>query len=172
MSTPVISQTRDMLQVVYEWIDEVLARHYSSYYITLNDEFNIIDAGTFPVVVISYNESRVEDVVYGRIIKAELPSPNYGSMISLPLTLYLYEIGNREIGEDFDRDCQILVRRIIDWLRSKNQNTTEMTDHGIWYVHPSPDARRSPPNILEVSRYILYVDVIGLREDNPLAYTL
>ena len=161
MSTPTISQTRDILQSVYEWVDEVLTQHYTSYFITLNDEFNIIDAGTFPVVVISYNESRIDDVVYGR------NTPSSGSFITVPLTLYLYQMGNRGVNEDFDRDCQILSRRIIDWLRKKHQNTTEMTNHNIWSVLVDPNIRKSPPvGLREISRYILYLEVIGIREDS------
>jgi hypothetical protein len=161
MSTPVISQTRDILQRVYIWIDEVLTQHYTSHFITLDDEFDIISAGTFPVVVISYNESRIDDAVYGR------KTPSDGSLIILPLTLYLYEEGNRGIGEDFDRDCQILTRRIIDWLRKKHQDPTEMTEHNIWSVLVDPNTRHSPPiGVREISRYILYIEIIGIREDN------
>src|SRR4030042_1382773 len=109
-----------------------MTQHYTEYFITLNDEFDVITAGIFPAVVISYNESRIDDVVYGR------KTPSDGSLIILPITLYLYEKGNTGAGEDFDRDCQILIRRIVDWLRKKHQNATEMTDHNIWSVSVEP----------------------------------
>jgi hypothetical protein len=161
MATLVSTQTRDILQTVYGWIDELLNQEYNSYFVTLNDEFNIIEAGTFPVVVIAYNESRLEDTVYGRF------TPSSGSLVILPLTLYLYENGNVGEGEDFDRDCQILSRKIIDWLRKKHQNTTEMSDHNIWSVLVDPNIRRSPPiGLREVSRYILYMEITGIREDS------
>jgi len=146
---------------VYEWVDEGMARNYGSYFVTLNEEFNIIDAGTFPVVVIAYNDSRVEDAVYGRL------TPSSGSLITVSMTLYLYEEGNRGASEDFDRDCQILARRMTDWLVRKHQDATEMTEHNIWSVMVDPNIRRSPPGIREVSRYILYLEVTGIREDNP-----
>lgn len=160
MSTLIATQTRDILQRIYTWIDEVLAQHYTSYFITLDEEFDVISAGTFPVVVISYSGTQLNDVVYGR------KTPSDGSLLVLSVVLYLYE-KRTTTGNDFDEDCQILARRITDWLRKKHQNSAEMSVRNIWSVTVDPNLRRSPPiGVREVSRYILYLEIIGIREDH------
>jgi hypothetical protein len=155
---PIKSQTRDIVERMYEWLDDALAVVYDEYFITLDVRFDISEAGTFPVIVVDFDEGDLTDVTIGR----RLPFSGTTEMFTFELSLY--HLANEVEGIDYDRDNQILVRTVIDYLNKKNQNSTEMTDHNIWSVNVV-QGRRSDTGIRKISRYILSVEVEVLRED-------
>jgi hypothetical protein len=140
------------------WLEEVLDEYYSDWYISLDRNFNVVYSANFPLVVVDFSPSVVNDVSFGRRV------PFVGGSITYTFTLYLYSKINLTSGEDYNRDVQILTRRIIDWFTTKHQNQTEMTQHNIWSVIVV-GGRESEPEIRDVSRIILTIEIEVLRED-------
>jgi hypothetical protein len=157
---PVKARIRDTLKRMYEWVDEVLAIYYDNYFITTDFEYDISKVPAFPTVVINNDSGPLTDPNYGR------RTPNKGSLISNAFFLYIYDSFNDSPNEDDYRDAQIVTRRIIDYLNTKNQNQIEMSTHGIWGV-TIQNIRRSETGVREVSRYVVTISVESVREDVP-----
>lgn len=140
------------------WLEEVLDEYYTEWHISLDNNFNVAYSTIFPLIVVDFSPSEVNDVSFGRRV------PFAGASVTYVFTLYLYSKINLVVGEDYNRDIQILTRRIIDWFTTKHQNQTEMSEHNIWSVMVI-GGRESEPNIRDVARMILTIEIEVLRED-------
>jgi len=165
MSVPVATKgrTRDILERLYKWVEEVLRDNYDEYYMTIDDRIdvmNIMDNEVFPLVTIRVDPVVIGDVAYGRKM------PDSGSLASYSFSMHVFEKYNEDPLEDYNRDAHNCTELIVSKLTSKNQSLVEMTSHGIFSVR-DVSFRESDPNVRDVARVIVegYIDVI--REDSP-----
>lgn len=161
MSDPVTTKgrTRDIIENLYEWIDRALARNYDTYFITTNREFNIVEITKFPIVVIDVMTPTFFDATFGRRM------PSIGLMAYYNFILYIYTKIDSTV-DSRDLSCMTVTRRIIDYLEKMHVNSTEMSQHGIWFFSIT-DTRPSPTGINNISRYIVNGTLSVVREDEP-----
>lgn len=162
MSAPAATKgrLRDILERVYAWVDAILTTHYSSYYVTMNHRLSITHLSTMPLVTIKVDPTIIDEAAYGRKM------PSDGSIATYEFRLHVHQKYNTASGEDYNRDVHICARRVIDHIKTKDGDTTERNDHGIWCVR-DVGGRESDPMIRNVARIIVTGTIDVIREDSP-----
>lgn len=152
---------RDILQRLYTWVDAVLSASYSTYFVTTNPKFSVTKLNKLPIVTIRVDSGIIDDVAYGRKM------PSDGSVVSYPFTLHVHAKYNTTSGEDHNLDAQKCATRIINYLLSKDQDATEMADHGIYRVRDVSGRESDLVGVKNVARIIISGTIDVIREDSP-----
>jgi len=134
---------------------------YDEYYVTGDYTQLPTNLSKMPYVTVRINPVLIEDETYGRRL------PSVGSMATHYFTLYVYETSNTVASENKNRDAHICARTIMDFLRGKDQDSTEGETYGIYRIYDIGARESEPEGLRGISRMIVTGAMWVKRLDSP-----
>jgi len=164
MSAPAATKGRfrAILERLDAWIDTALTdAGYSSYYITMDYTQLPTNLSTMPYVTIKVERGIDEDETYDRLL------PEAGSMTTYFFTLHVFHSKTIASGQASNRDVHICARHIMNYLVGRDQQSTEISSHGIIKVLDVSARESDPARLWNLRRMIVSGLLWVKREDSP-----
>lgn len=170
MSEPVSSikaRRRAILERLRDWAEECLDNNiYTGYTVSLNKNIDIVSVKKMPLISIALGDADYNIEVYGRMY-ANASEQKSGITVYYPFTMFIYHWRNEETGFTHNYDVHILTDLIVEYLRTKHTNSTEMGTHGILGIEDISTRESDPMGYFKLTRMILSGRIKAIREDEP-----